>query len=74
VTRLQAALIALLFLAGTRPYPILQNEKAPLDEEFGTVKGNIEQFWLIIWPHVCNKIKKFVRVVKGMDRCGKCQG
>jgi hypothetical protein len=32
-------------------------EKAPLDEEFRTVKGSIEQFWLIVWPHVCNKNK-----------------
>jgi hypothetical protein len=45
MTRLQAALIALVFLAG-------QENKAssyPLK-------------------------KKNVRVVKGMDRCGKCQG
>jgi hypothetical protein len=27
-------------------------EKAPSDEEFGTVKGNIEQFWLIVWLDV----------------------
>jgi hypothetical protein len=34
-------------------------EKAPLDEEFRTVKGNIEKFRLIVWPHVCNKINSF---------------
>jgi hypothetical protein len=34
---------------------------APLDEEFGTVKGNIEQFWHIVWPHVCNKINILLR-------------
>jgi hypothetical protein len=36
-------------------------EKAPLDEEFGTVKGSIEQFWLIVWPHLCNKINNLLR-------------
>ncbi len=34
-------------------------EKAPSNEEFWTVKGNIEQFRLIVWPHVCNKINNF---------------
>jgi hypothetical protein len=46
--------------------PFLYNTKlatlfnAPLDEEFGTVKRNIEQFWHNVWPHVCNKINNFL--------------
>jgi hypothetical protein len=50
-------------LDGIIPFlPLLYNTKlptlfkAPLDEEFGTVKINIEQFWHIVWHHVCYKI------------------